>query len=116
MTPRIPDGKTRLMLVEGKEDQEFFIQLATHMNVIDGWPLHIEQVEGKGNFGEFLRGLMRHPDFKQVRKIGIVRDSDYNGGAFQSVLSHIDFANRKKRAATSEAGAAPARSGRKPIC
>ena len=95
MKVRIPEGKTRLMVVEGKEDQEFFIQLATHMNVIDGWPLHIEQLEGKGNFGEFLRALKRHPDFKQVSKIGIVRDADFSGGAFQSVLSQIDFANNK---------------------
>ncbi len=95
MTPRIPDGKTRLMLVEGKEDQEFFIQLATHMNVIDGWPLHIEQVEGKGNFGEFLRGLMRHPKLKQLSAIGIVRDADFEGNAFQSVQDTIRSANER---------------------
>ena len=28
MNIRIPEGKSRLMLVEGKEDQEFFIKLA----------------------------------------------------------------------------------------
>lgn len=39
MNIRIPEGKSRLMVVEGKEDQEFFIQLAKHMNVLEGWPV-----------------------------------------------------------------------------
>ncbi|MCY4466343.1 MAG: hypothetical protein OXE46_12480 [Chloroflexi bacterium] len=95
MTPRIPEGKSRLMLVEGKEDQEFFIRLATHMNVIDGWPLHIEQLEGKGNFSEYLRGMMRHPRFGQLSTIGIVRDADFGTNAFQSVKDTIQNANER---------------------
>lgn len=93
MKVRIPEGKSRLMIVEGKEDQEFFIQLATHMNVIDNWPLHIEQLEGKGNFGEFLRGVMRHPRFGQLTKVGIVRDADYGGNTFQSIRDTLKSAN-----------------------
>lgn len=93
MRVRIPEGKSRLMIVEGKEDQEFFIRLATHMNVIDNWPVHIEQLEGKGNFGAFLRGVMRHPRFGQLAKVGIVRDADYGGNTFQSIRDTLKSAN-----------------------
>ena len=95
MIIRIPKGKSRLMVVEGKEDQEFFIKLAKHMNVLDGWPLHIEQLKGKGNFREFLRSLMRHPRFGTLTDIGIVRDADFGGGALQSVQDTIRSANER---------------------
>ncbi len=93
MNIRIPNGKSRLMVVEGKEDQEFFIQLATHLKVIGGWPLQIEQLDGKGNFKEFLLALTRHPRFGQLATIGIVRDADFGTNAFQSVRDTILSAN-----------------------
>ena len=95
MNVRIPDGKSRLLIVEGKEDQEFIIQLATQMNVIDGWPMHIEQLGGKGNFGEYLRALTRHPRFRQLSTIGIVLDADFGGNTFQSVRDKIRSANER---------------------
>ena len=94
MNIRIPEGKSRLMVVEGKEDQEFFIQLAKHMNVLDGWPLQIEQLEGKGNFREYLLALTRHPRFAKLTTIGIVRDADFGINSFQSVQDTIRSANR----------------------
>ena len=95
MNIRIPQGKSRLMGVEGKEDQEFFIQLAKHMNVLDSWPLQIEQLDGKGNFGEYLLALTRHPRFGKLTAIGIVRDADFGTNSFQSVQDTIQSANRK---------------------
>lgn len=93
MNIRIPEGKTRLLLVEGKEDQEFFIQLATHLDVIDGWPLQIEQLDGKGNFSEYLLALTRYPRFRKLTSIGIVRDADFGTNSFQSVRDTIQSAN-----------------------
>jgi len=93
MNIRIPEDKSRLMVVEGKEDQEFFIQLATHLSVIDGWPLQIEQLDGKGNFREFLLALTRHPRFGKLTSIGIVRDADFGTNSFQSVRDTIRSAN-----------------------
>lgn len=95
MNIRVPAGKSRLMVVEGREDQEFFIQLARHMNVLDGWPLHIEQLEGKGNFSEYLLALTRHPRFAELTAIGIVRDADFDTNSFQSVQDTIKRANNK---------------------
>ena len=93
MNIRIPEGKSRLMLVEGKEDQEFFIKLATHLDVIDGWPLQIEQLHGKGNFSEYLLALTRHARFGNVTAIGIVRDADFGTNSFQSARDTILSAN-----------------------
>jgi len=95
MKVRIPEGKTRLMVVEGREDQEFFIQLASYLNVVDGWPLHIEQLEGKDNFYAFLRSLMRHPRFGVLTDIGIVRDADFSTDAFHSVQDVLRRANER---------------------
>jgi hypothetical protein len=94
MKVRIPEGKSRLLVVEGKEDQEFFIQLAKHMDVLDGWPLLIEQLEGKSNFREYLLALTRHPRFGKLSAIGIVRDADFGTNSFQSVQDTIRSANR----------------------
>lgn len=93
MNFRIPEDKSRLMIVEGKEDQEFFIQLATHLKIIDGWPIHIEQLEGKGNFREFLLALTRHPRFGKLTSLGIVRDADFGTNSFLSVRDTIESAN-----------------------
>lgn len=97
MTIKIPDDKSRLLLVEGKEDQEFFIQLGSQLDSQE-FPQelfpHILQYGGKDNLGNCLRLLMRHPNFKQISHIGIVRDADYGTDAFQSVQSALKYANR----------------------
>lgn len=93
MTPKIPQGKSHLLLVEGKVDKEFFIQLGCHLRFDDNTPIHIEKYCGKDNLGYFLRGLLTHPRFSQLKKVGIVRDADTGGGAFQSVRDTIVSVN-----------------------
>ena len=94
MTALIPEGKSRLLLVEGKEDQEFFIQLGYHLQFSKETPLHILQYEGKDKLARFLYQLIQNPNFNQVLQIGIVRDADYNTDAFQSVQSAIRRASQ----------------------
>ena len=94
MTLRIPKEKSHLLLVEGKVDKEFFIQLGFHLQFDDNTPIHIEKYCGKDNLGNFLRGILTHPQFSQLKKVGIVRDADAGGGAFQSVRDTIVSANR----------------------
>ncbi len=94
MTALIPEGKSRLLLVEGKEDQEFFIQLGYHLGFTSESPLHILQYEGKDKLAGFLYQLIQNPNFKQVSQIGIVRDADYGTDAFQSVQSALERANQ----------------------
>ncbi len=95
MTDVIPERITRLLLVEGKEDQEFFIQLGAHLNLVDAWPLRIVQYGGVSNLGERVRTLARPDLMEQVYRIGIVRDADFNTDALRSVQSAIQNANRQ---------------------
>ena len=93
MKPKIPAGRTRLLLVEGKEDQEFFIQLGSHLTSTDDWPIQINQLMGTSNLEDFLIAAAGHPRFGQVETIGIVRDADFNTDAFQSVQHAVRRAN-----------------------
>lgn len=88
MRSLIPEGVSRLLLVEGKEDQEFFIQLSYPSE-----PPHILQYEGKDKLKNRLLQLIQDPNFKQITRIGIVRDADYGTDAFQSVRTALKNAN-----------------------
>ena len=92
MADLVPNGKTRLLLVEGKEDQEFFIQLGAHLQLIEDWPLHILQCCGTTKLTQILYEIMKSSRFKAIEQIGIVRDADYGTDAFQSVQSAIEHA------------------------
>lgn len=96
MILRIPQGKTRLLLVEGKVDKQFFVQLGFKLSFDENTPIHIEKYCGKDNLGNYLRGILTHPRFTQLERVGIVRDADNDGGAFQSVKGTITSANRGK--------------------
>lgn len=93
MRAKIPAGKSRLLLVEGKEDQEFFIQLGGRLTSTDDWLIHINQYRGTSELEDFLIAMAGHPRFGQVKSIGIVRDADFNTDAFQSVQDAIRRAN-----------------------
>lgn len=88
MRSLIPEGVSRLLLVEGNEDQEFFIQLSHPSE-----PPRILQYEGKDKLSKFLYQLIQDTNFKQVSQIGIVRDADYGTDAFQSVRTALKNAN-----------------------
>ena len=45
MALTIPDDKQRLLLVEGKEDKEFFIRLRMHLQLLE--TVHIHTYDGK---------------------------------------------------------------------
>ncbi len=94
MKLRLPNGKTRLLLVEGKEDKQFFIKLGAQLTSTDDWPLHIAQYEGKSKLADFLIASTRLPHFSQLASVGIVRDADFNTNAFQSVQSALEESMR----------------------
>jgi len=73
-----------LLIVEGKDEQNFFAKLAE--------TLHVENLQILANYGKSgirarLKALTKAPGFKsEVKKIGVVRDADDDyAGAFQSV-------------------------------
>lgn len=90
----IPKAKTRLLLVEGKVDQEFFIQVGKQVGAnTDTWSLHIIQFGGRHKLRESLLQLANPDQMEQIQKIGIVRDADFNTNALQSVQDALRYAN-----------------------
>ncbi len=79
-------SETRL-LVEGKDEVNFFEALLGHLGVDTVW---IQSFDGAPKLSQFLDGVVREPGFKAVRRIGIVRDADKSAqSAFDSVLSSL---------------------------
>jgi hypothetical protein len=95
MKPFVPIGKTRLLMVEGKADLEFFIQLGFQLKFTKSTPIQFMEYEGKDNLQNFLALVQNEPEFKYVTHIGIVRDADFTGGTFQSVQSALAGANQE---------------------
>jgi hypothetical protein len=92
MALTIPDDKQRLLLVEGKEDKEFFIRLRMHLQLLE--TVHIHTYDGKDKLGDVLLQVLNSAGFRSLTHIGIVRDADYNKMAFQSVQTALQNANR----------------------
>ena len=82
MAPRKIERGTQL-LVEGNDELNFFEAFTAHLSIED---VQIQAFDGSGNLRGFLAGLVRLPDFRTVRSIGVVRDADESAdGAFRSV-------------------------------
>lgn len=83
MTDLIPDGVTRLLLVEGPDDKQFFKRLIKHMQSKRETPFDlscfkIRKYRGKKKLGAFLFELLQQTNFDSVDRIWIARDVDYN--------------------------------------
>ncbi len=94
MTQLIPSGKTRLLLVEGQDDKEFFIQLGRHLGFDESTPIHILEYGGKDALAQRLFQLTQLQSFNTVANIGVVRDADYGTDAVQSIQDAIRTCNR----------------------
>lgn len=89
---KIDEGFDRLLLVEGPDDEVFFLKLVEHMGISDD--IHIVSYGGKDNLQRYLLAVLSDVNFSRNRKqIGIVRDADYNTDAFGSVVSALKQAN-----------------------
>ena len=107
MTDLIPDGVTRLLLVEGSDDKQFFKRLVKHMQSKRESPFNLAQFKirkfkGKNKLADYMFELLQHQNFSEVEKIGIVRDVDYNDkkserdrGAPLRTLDSVNAAIRK---------------------
>ncbi len=89
---KIDEGFDRLLLVEGPDDEVFFLKLFEHMGISDD--IHIVSYGGKDNLQRYLLAILSDVNFSRNRRhIGIVRDADYNTDAFDSVVSALKQAN-----------------------
>jgi len=78
---------TRLLLVEGQDEVNFFKALTKHLDITN---IQIFDLAGNRRLGTGLRTLTVLPNFDTVTKIGIVRDADDNPkSTFQSIRDTI---------------------------
>lgn len=89
-TPLVKISKPRLLLVEGKDEVNFFTAFMEYMELQD---IQIINVEGTPQFKPKLKALSFSPLFSKVTSIGVVRDADTNSNsAFQSVCNALESA------------------------
>ena len=82
-----PIETSRLLVVEGNDDRNFFQALVAHLSVDD---VSVRPYGGTGELKRYLRTLVAATGFDKLRSLGIVRDA--NGcakSAFQSVQSGL---------------------------
>ena len=96
MSNASPNGKLRLLVVEGAGDEYFFTKLLEYLGKKDSF--EFINCEGKHNLDEELTNILNRDDFVQFSDIGVILDNDYpenrNGrNAFATVIEAIDVAN-----------------------
>ena len=94
MTELIPDGKTCLLLVEGQDDKEFFVQLVGHESFKAKHQLHIHKYGGVTKLAGVLNLFSQDNAFHEVARVAIVRDADFGTNAFESVRQAILNSNK----------------------
>ena len=78
-----------LILVEGKDEENFFNALLKEMEIED---YQILSLGGKDNFPKNLSVITAAPGFDQVKKLGIIRDADENyDNALKSICGALNF-------------------------
>jgi hypothetical protein len=80
-------SETKQLLVEGRDDERFFVALLREMRIknVQVLPYH-----GKEKLKDFVKSFAIAPGFRSVVSVGIVRDADKRSdSAFQSVQSAI---------------------------
>lgn len=100
MAELIPEGKTRLLLVEGQDDEVFFDNFVDYLADLPDARLEVSQLAiiqygGRTRLTQLLRELKKAETFEDVTHIGIVRDSDFNTDAFRSVQDRVKTVNRE---------------------
>ena len=79
--------KTKLLIVEGKEEVRFFEALLKHMNIDS---VQVEETQGKPKLQSFIKTLPVVPNYETVESIAIICDADADpGSAFQSIIDAL---------------------------
>ena len=87
----VPITRPKQMLVEGRDEEEFFKALLRYLGIDD---IEVRHYGGKNSFRRFLNGFVSTPDFDGVESMGIVRDADDSAtSAFQSLQDSLTSVN-----------------------
>jgi hypothetical protein len=73
-----PITRSRVLLVEGKDEVNFFIALLKHMGIGDD--VQVLEVGGKDKFPDELPAFLNDPGFPRVRVYAIVREAGLSRG------------------------------------
>ena len=84
----------RVLLVEGKDDKDFFKALLKHMGISD---CYVDDVEGKDNFKTKIPALVKATGFMDnVEVFAVIRDADSDAeGSFKSICTAMQKVNLK---------------------
>ncbi|HPG42107.1 MAG TPA: hypothetical protein PLP19_22325 [bacterium] len=84
--------KTKLLLVEGKDELNFFNKLLQLIEVIEVQTIN---VEGKDNFKNKMHALYNQEGFNKVIRLGFIRDAEMEkaNSAFDSICSILKSFN-----------------------
>ena len=75
--------KNKLLIVEGKDEEEFFSALIAGLSLKG---IQVAGIGGKTKIRQNLKALVRRPSFPRVEVLGVIRDADADPkSAFQSV-------------------------------
>ena len=100
--------KEKLLLVEGKDEINFFRSLLDHMQIRE---IQVEEIGGKDKFKIEFPTLLLIPGFENLKSISIVRDADTNAkSAFDSVVNVL---KKNNQAAPDNIGTFRKKDGRK---
>jgi hypothetical protein len=76
-----------LVLVEGKDEVNFFLEVARRRGLPE---VQYMNYEGKSNLSAFLHTVPKLPDFQRVRGLAVTRDADNShGGALNSIITAL---------------------------
>ena len=93
---RIPANISRILVVEGNEDNTFFQALAEHLGIQE--QIYFVVCNGKNELATTLENILNDGNFHNFRHIGIICDNDFpdsrdGKGALETVQDEIDDAN-----------------------
>jgi hypothetical protein len=94
----IPQGTTRLLLVEGPDERQFFISLASSILPSDKPLFYIMVYDGKNKLSKFLSATILSDSFDKITHLGIVRDADFGEKSFVAVQDILRNINDKRAA------------------
>lgn len=89
--------KERLIIVEGKSDRVFLEEFAKYLRFDQTLQL-MDFEDGQINTRPevTLRAVLNMPNFSTITHLGIMRDADYKGNAFQRLKDAIRNINQKR--------------------
>jgi hypothetical protein len=82
-----PVQRAKLLLVEGRDEEEFFGALLGRLGIDD---IEVRAIEGKSRLGDRMKVLVKGPSAVPIQSVGIVQDGDNDPrAAFQSIRAAL---------------------------